>query len=218
MPQKTGHKSKDGKNLFYNLEQRVVQKYVDKVPKWLETYHLTLLTILWTAGILIFSYLARNNINWLWLSSLIIFLQYVTDMFDGAVGRHRNTGLVLWGFYMDHLLDYFFISAVIIGYAMIFPAQYHFTFFFILAVIGAFSAHTHLAFGATQQFNISFGRIGPTEARLGCIILNTLIIFLGTATLEIALPYVLGIGMIIVFLAVLKEQKKIWKLDMDNKK
>ena len=53
----------------------------------------------------------------LWFVSLMIVLQYLTDLFDGEVGRQRNTGLIKWGFYMDHFLDYLFLSSLVfVGY------------------------------------------------------------------------------------------------------
>lgn len=97
------------------LEKRFVTYWTPRIPQWLETYHLTLMTIVWSAGVLLFGWLAREDPRWLWPSSGMIFLQWLTDCFDGSVGRHRKTGLKLWGFYMDHLLDYFFMGSVFVG-------------------------------------------------------------------------------------------------------
>ena len=98
------------------LERRLVPLVIPRIPLWLETYHLTMLTFLWSGLILAFSYLAAGNIRWLWAVSLMIALQWVTDYYDGKIGKHRNTGLVRWGYYMDHLLDYFFLASILIGY------------------------------------------------------------------------------------------------------
>ena len=72
----------------------MVNWIVPRIPPFIETYHLTLLTLIWSTGIVVCSYLARDNISWLWLVSLFIFLQYMSDVLDGAVVRYRNTGLV----------------------------------------------------------------------------------------------------------------------------
>lgn len=111
---------KEGEWILAKVEKRMVNWLVPRVPPFIETYHLTLLTLLWSIGIVAFSFLARDNINWLWGASFFILLQYITDVLDGAVGRYRETGLVKWGFYMDHLLDYVFLASVIVGYALIF--------------------------------------------------------------------------------------------------
>jgi len=56
------------------------------------------MTIPLSAGIIIFGYLAKDNFSWLWLSSLMIFLQWFTDSFDGALGKFRDTGIPKWVF------------------------------------------------------------------------------------------------------------------------
>ena len=108
-----GGDKKTGKWAFATLERRMVTWLVPKVPSWLETYHLTMLTLVWCIGIVIASLLARQSMHWLWLVSAFIVLQYLSDVLDGAVGRYRDTGLVKWGFYMDHFLDFLFLLSII---------------------------------------------------------------------------------------------------------
>ncbi len=47
-----------------------------------------MLTLLWSLLILVFSYLAATNIRWLWFVSVMIVLQYITDYYDGKVGKY----------------------------------------------------------------------------------------------------------------------------------
>lgn len=209
---------KVGKGLFSFIERPFVNRYVSKVPSWLETYHLTYMTILWSVVIVGASYLAKNNIKWLWLVSLMIFMQYLTDLFDGAVGRHRNTGLIKWGYYMDHFLDYIFLCSILIGYALLLPPNFDYTLLTILAIFGAFMVNSYLSFAATNQFKIHYLWIGPTEVRFIFIIINTLLIFFGRTYMARALPYVLVFSFLGLILVVYRTQKKIWKIDMDNKK
>ncbi len=113
---------KKGEWVLAKAEKLMVNWLVPRVPSFIETYHLTMLTLLWSIGIVACSFLARENIHWLWLVSLFIFLQYMSDVLDGAVGRYRDTGLVRWGYYMDHFLDYVFLASIIAGYALIFTS------------------------------------------------------------------------------------------------
>src|SRR5687768_17127244 len=66
------------------LERRVAPIVLPWIPGWLETYHLTMLTLLWSGLILVFSYLAAGDPRWLWGVSVMIALQWVTDFFDGS--------------------------------------------------------------------------------------------------------------------------------------
>lgn len=86
---------------------------------------------------MVFGYLAQYNVQWLWGSSAMILAQYLTDLFDGVVGRHRDTGLVRWGYYADHFLDYMFMCCILIGYTFFIPDRYG-IMFFILMVYGGF--------------------------------------------------------------------------------
>lgn len=212
-----GGDKKQGFSILHKPETKFKEWLVPKVPKKIETYHLTLTTVLWSLLIIVFSFFAKYNIRWLWLVSLMIALQYITDLLDGAIGRLRNTGLVKWGFYMDHFLDYIFLCSILIGYSMILPRQFHYILFFILAFFGAFMVNSFLSFAATNQFKISYLKIGPTEIRLIFIIVNTLLIIFDNTFFAAALPYVLAGSTFGLFVVVFKTQKILWKIDMENK-
>lgn len=200
------------------LERRLAPIVLPKIPAWLETHHLTMLTLVWSLLILAFSYLAATNIRWLWLVSVMIFLQYVTDHYDGKIGKYRNTGLVRWGYYMDHLLDYFFLSSVIIGYSFILPEKSRLQLLFTLAIFGAYDMSTFLAFAATDRLKISYLKFGPTEFRLALIVINALLILFGTRHMISGLKFV-NVGAVLgLCLLVYQTQKKIWQLDMQHKR
>lgn len=205
-------------SLFGPLEKKLVDKYTPKIPKCIETYHLTLLTILWSLLIVLFGFFAKYNLNWLWLVSLMISFQYITDLFDGAVGRYRDTGLVKWGYYMDHFLDYIFLCSILVAYMFIVPDEMKYIQFFILAVFGAFMVNSYLSFASTNEFKIDYMKIGPTEVRLGFIIVNTLWIVFGQTYLRWTLPFVLIASLVCIMIVIYRTQKVIWKIDMKEKK
>jgi phosphatidylglycerophosphate synthase len=208
---------KFGRSLLADPEERLKQWLLPKVPSWLETYHLTTMTVLWSILVLLFSFLARHNVHWMWLTSLMIVMQYLTDLLDGAVGRQRDTGLVKWGFYMDHLLDYIFLCSMLIGYGYLFPQHYGFLLLLVLMVFGAFMVNSFLSFAATNQFRIAYMGIGPTEIRLAFIVVNALICFVSPAYVRAALPYVLGFAVFGLFVTVVRTQKELWDADMKEK-
>ncbi len=215
---KFGGDRKTGKWAFANLERRMVTWLVPKVPSWIETYHLTMLTLAWSVGIVVASLLARQNLHWLWLVSGFIALQYLSDVLDGAVGRYRDTGLVKWGFYMDHFLDFLFLASVIVGYSLALPHIEAYWFAVLLVVGGALMVNTFLSFAATNEFQISTLGIGPTEIRLFFVLANAGMVFFGTAWLTIALPVVVGILTLALAWSVWQSHQRIWKIDMVNKR
>ncbi len=212
-----GGDKKEGRSLLYNAEERLKAVLLPHVPHGVETYHLTLTTVLWSILVIFFCWLATYNRQWMWGVSLMVASQYITDLLDGAIGRKRNTGLIKWGFYMDHFLDYIFLCALLIGYSLLMPNDLKVIMFFIMAVIGAFMVNSFLQFAATNKFRISYWGIGPTEIRLIFILINTLIIYVNQVLYVQALPYILCVAVFGLFFTVYNTQRDLWRIDMENK-
>jgi archaetidylinositol phosphate synthase len=216
-PQYFAGADKTNTSFLSTLERKLAPWVIPRIPCWIETQHLTMLTLLWSGLIIFFSYLATRNIRWLWLVSLMIALQWVTDHYDGKVGKYRNTGLVRWGYYMDHLLDYFFLCSILIGYAFILPERSRFQLLLMLALFAAYDFSTFLAFAATDKLKISYMKFGPTEFRVALIIINGLLITFGTKYMVGGLKWVNGGAVIGLAFLIYSTQKKIWQLDMRGK-
>jgi phosphatidylglycerophosphate synthase len=209
---------KQGEWFFARGEKRMVNYLTPRLPPFIETHHLTLLTFLWSAGIVAGSLLAQGNLHWLWLVSAFILLQYLTDVLDGAVGRYRNTGLVKWGYYMDHFLDYVFLASIIAGYGLLLSEIPWHWFLALMALGGAFMVNMFLSFAVTNEFRISVLKVGPTEMRLFFILVNTAIALFGTGWVEASLPFVTALFTGALAWVVFRTQKQIWNLDMEQKR
>ncbi|HEX8352538.1 MAG TPA: CDP-alcohol phosphatidyltransferase family protein [Pyrinomonadaceae bacterium] len=210
--------TKSSTSLLSPLERRLARAVVPRIPPWLGTHHLTLMTLAWCAGLVVFGRLAAGDLRWLWGSSAMIALQWLTDFFDGKVGKHRGTGLVKWGFYMDHLLDFAFLCAVLLGYALVLPATAHLSLFLVLAVFGGFMVNSFLAFAATGRFHISHGKLGPTEFRLALVLINSLVVFYGTRRMTKALPYVAACGLAALCVLAYRTQHELWLRDTEQRR
>lgn len=214
----TGDKKLPLKSLLAKHERKFIDSNIAKFPTWIQGYHLTLMTIPLTVGLIVSGYLASSNLNWLWLSSLMLFLQWFTDSFDGALGRYRDTGIPKWGFYMDHFLDFVFMSSVLLGYSFLFEGLNKVLVFFMVPAFGCLMVSSFLAFGATGQFKITYLRTGPTEVRGGFILLNCLIIIFGIGFMEKVLIYIFIVFIAALCVVIYRTQKYIWKIDMQNKR
>ena len=171
---------KVGESFLTSLEKKIVAWGVPKIPSNIETYHLTFATVLWSLGVVFFGYLTRYSLSWIWMISVMIIAQYVTDLFDGAVGRHRQTGLIKWGFFMDHFLDFIFICSLAVAGYFIAPEGLTLWYFSLLIVLSCFMVISFLSFATTNKFEIYHHGFGPTEFRLVLVIINTLIFYTGT--------------------------------------
>jgi archaetidylinositol phosphate synthase len=214
----TGDKKLPLKSPFAKVERRFIDAIVPKFPRWIEGYHLTLMTIPISAAVIAAGLLARTNIAWLWLSSAMLFLQWFTDSFDGSLGRFRDTGIPKWGYYMDHLLDFAFMSSLLVSYAFMFDGIHQIVFFILIPLFGLFYVNSFLSFSATQEFKITFLGTGPTELRFGLILLNTAMITWGTGFLKPVLVYIPVIMFAVLCVIIFRTQKYIWSIDMRDKR
>ena len=207
------------KTLLSAPEKRFIQWLTPHFPAWVETWQLTMLTVPWSLGVIGLGILAGHtgNLHWLWLSSIMVFLQWFTDCFDGAIGRDRNEGLVKWGFYMDHFLDFVFMCSVFIGWSYLFDGVANKLLWFMSLGMGCLMVNAFLGFGATNQFKITYLATGPTEMRLYFILVNTAITFFGTGWLEKSLLYIFIAFWLGICVVIFRTQKRIYKIDMDIK-
>jgi phosphatidylglycerophosphate synthase len=208
---------KVGKSFLSNAENKLKYWAVPRIPKTIETYHLTLMTLMWSMGNVVLAFYARKNLSILWLVSLLILLQYLTDLFDGELGRQRNTGLIRWGFYMDHFLDYIFLCSLVFVGFMISPPGLETWYFGLLVITGAFMVNSFLLFAATNTFEIYRYGLGPTEFRLCLIAINTFIILFGTKTFPVLLPAAVLLCAAALAVNTFQIHRRLWALDMKSR-
>ena len=207
---------KKGQSILGPVERRFIDWAIPKVPKPIMSHHLTYLTALWSAGTVLFGWLARDNHAWLHAMSAMVFLQWLTDSFDGSLGKYRKQGLVKWGFFMDHLLDLVFAGSIVIGYSFLVEAKWlEFLFLLLLLITCATMATSFLSFAATNQFQIAYYGIGPTEIRIGYIALNTFVYFVGTEIFSWGVPVVVGLNFFAFVVLAAQTSRNLWQLDYD---
>ncbi len=208
---------KKGASVLWIYERMMINHIAPKVPLWIKSYYLTLASIPISALIVFFGYLASYNIHWLWMSSLMIVLQYFTDSLDGELGKRRKMGMKRWGYFMDHFLDYIFLSAIIYGYSFLLPNRVQWMIIIVVILCTAFMVNSYLLMAATNEFKISFMGVGPTEGRIVAIFNNMLMIALGPRYVLPLLPYLLVIGFLALIYVVFRTQRHILRLDRLSK-
>ena len=126
MDKKSGHKN-------HNILEPTLRAFkawaVPRLPAWVTTYNLTLVSIVWSSLIILAGYMSQTNTCWLFLAIVCIMLHIITDQLDGAVGRYRNTGAVKWGYFMDHTMDTILLSSVFVALFFALPPTYRLTLF-----------------------------------------------------------------------------------------
>jgi archaetidylinositol phosphate synthase len=182
---------RDKQFLLAGPEARVLEWIARRLPAWLKPDHLTALGVLAAVGIAAAYVLSNGNEAWLWAASGLLVVHWLGDSLDGTLARVRGTERPRYGYYLDHLVDAFATAAIGIGLGL----SPHMLLAVGLAIVVAYlilSINTYLETHAFGVFTLGYGRLGPTEARLALIAVNSL---LALGLVEFGLLDVLGIGL-----------------------
>ena len=87
--------TKSSSSLLSPLERRLARRVLPRIPRWLETYHLTMLTLVWCAGLVFFGRLESRKGLELFCDALDVLagrgaLKGATVTFLGKNGRVRH--------------------------------------------------------------------------------------------------------------------------------
>lgn len=188
---KTRNTKRDAKHerandiLLGALERPLIRWLAEKLPATVMPDHMTLIGFFAAVLIAVSYWLTNFDRNFLWLASFGFVLNWFGDSLDGSLARYRKIERPRFGYFIDHTVDAF--TQVIIGVGIGLSPYVRFEFaLFVLVGYLLLSIHTYIAIFACGVFKISYGKFGPTEARVLAILINTLIYFVGSPTLNFA--------------------------------
>lgn len=167
------------------LERPALHWLAGHMPSWVTPDILTGIGIL-GAGITFAAYcLANLNIHFFWLASLGLVVNWFGDSLDGTLARFRHSERPRYGFFVDHTVDVFSEMLIVLGMGLSPLVRFDIA---CLALIGylMLSVFVYVRTYVDGVFQISYGKIGPTEVRLIIILLNMLPFFAGPWRFEMA--------------------------------
>ena len=181
MPSIEDHKRTN--DIFFGpLERPALRWMAMHMPAWVTPDMLTGLGVL--GGVIIFFayYFSRISPAFLWLASFGFVVNWVGDSMDGSLARYRNIQRPRYGFFIDHTIDVVVEAMVILGLGVSFYVRFDLA---CLALIGylMLSVLVYVQQLVTNEFRISYGKLGPTEVRVIVILANTIIFFAGNPVL-----------------------------------
>jgi archaetidylinositol phosphate synthase len=138
--------------------------------------HMTILGVVAAFGIAAAYVLSNGDRAWLWAASALLVVHWLGDWLDGTLARVRRAERPTYGYYLDHLVDAVATAAIGLGLGLS-PYLLLTTGLVIVVAYLVLSINTYLETQALGVFSLGYGRLGPTEARLGLIVLNTLLAF-----------------------------------------
>jgi phosphatidylglycerophosphate synthase len=139
---------------------------------WVLPNDLTAVGVLAAVGICVAYGLSDGASGWLWAASALLAVHWLGDSLDGTLARVRGIGRPRYGYYLDHLVDAMATALIGIGLGLSPYMLLSIGTIFVVAYL-VLSINVYLESQALGRFSIGYGLIGPTEARLGLIALNT---------------------------------------------
>ena len=183
------------------LEHKVLIWLAARQPKWVTS---DMLTAVGTAGAFLIGLgyaLTSININFLWLSTFGLFVNWYGDSLDGNLARYRRKQRPIYGYYIDHTMD-------VINEAMMFFGAGMAPFFDMRLTVAAFVLYLVLTLNVSMnahlrsEFKLTYLKLGPTEFRLIIAIANTVMLCFGERILSSIVPNCF-IGFVVLMLCIM---------------
>ena len=153
-------------------EARVLEWLARRLPRRVMPDHLTILALAAALGIAAAYLLSNRDPVWLWAASALLVVHWLGDSLDGTLARVRRIERPTYGYYLDHLADA--VATVVIGVGLGLSPHLLLASGMVLVVAYlVLSINTYLETQALGVFRLGYGRLGPTEARLGLVAVNT---------------------------------------------
>jgi archaetidylinositol phosphate synthase len=158
--------------LLAHPEARVLEWIARRLPARVMPDHMTVLGVLAALGIAAAYVLSNGDSAWLWAASALLVVHWFGDSLDGTLARVRRIERPTYGYYLDHLVDAIATAVIGIGLGLS-PYLLLATGMVLVIAYLVLSINTYLETQALGVFRLGYGRLGPTEARVGLIALNT---------------------------------------------
>jgi phosphatidylglycerophosphate synthase len=158
--------------LLAKPEKRLLQAIARRLPGWVLPNDLTALGVFAAIGIAVAYALSGDSNLWLWAASALLVVHWLGDSLDGTLARVRGIGRPRYGYYLDHLVDGIATAMIGIGLGLS-PHMLLSVGTLLVVAYLVLSINVYLESQALGRFSIGYGFVGPTEARIGLIALNT---------------------------------------------
>jgi archaetidylinositol phosphate synthase len=166
------------------IEKPVLLWLAARMPGWVTSDMLTGVGTLGSIIIFVSYWLTNRNANFLWLACFGFFVNWFGDSLDGTLARYRKIERPRYGFFIDHVVDAYNEVLVFLGLAVSPFVRFELA---TLALIGylLLSILVYITTCVMGEFRISYGKLGPTEARLIAVSANILVFFVGNPKIKL---------------------------------
>lgn len=160
------------------LERQALQWLAAHSPTWATPDHYTSLGVLGSVIIFLGYVLSNYHPGYFWLANLGFVINWLGDSLDGTLARYRHIERPIYGFYIDHTTDAISQVLVFSGLGLSPYVDFNVAILALVAYL-LLSVLVYVRTCVVAEFRISYNKLGPTEARLLAMLLNTAMFFFG---------------------------------------
>ncbi len=171
--------------LLGSIEKKALHWLAAHTPPWIGPDHMTVLGLFGSVIIFVGYGLTNLHPGYLWLASFGFVINWYGDSLDGTIARYRRQERPVYGFFVDHTVDAISEVLMFLGLGLSPFVRFEIA---CMALIGYLlvSVLVYIRTYVKGEFVISYGKLGPTEARLIAISANTVIFFIGNPQWTVA--------------------------------
>jgi archaetidylinositol phosphate synthase len=152
-------------SVLSSAERRVLRYLALRMPRRVNSDHLTALALVAMAGAGLSFWLSSVTPVGLWLVTVFLALNWFGDSLDGTLARVRHHQRPRYGYYVDHVVDaagamFLFGGLALSGYMHPLVAMG------VLVAYLVMSVEIYLAAHVLGEFRITYFQMGPTELRI----------------------------------------------------
>jgi archaetidylinositol phosphate synthase len=146
------------------LERPALAWMARRLPGWVMPDHLTAIGLAGALAAAAGFVASRWSIQWLWLASLGLILNWAGDSLDGTLARLRAIERLRYGFFVDHASDLFSQTLVFLALGASPCARFGVACLALIAFLMAF-VYTLIYAQVRGTLRITYFGFGPTEIR-----------------------------------------------------
>ncbi|MBR6846931.1 MAG: CDP-alcohol phosphatidyltransferase family protein [Bacteroidales bacterium] len=163
-------------SVLNGVEKKALLWLAERQPKWVNSDTLTFIGFIGSVIIAAGYILSNYNINFLWLASLGLVINWYGDSLDGTLARFRKQQRPVYGFYLDHTMDAINETFMFMGVGLS-PFMRFDLSCILLAIYLMLTLNVSMNAHLKGEFRLTYAKLGPTEFRLIAIIVNAILVF-----------------------------------------
>ena len=153
-------------------EEAILVWFLPRMPRWVSPDMLTTIALAANIAAGCLYVLAPKHMWLLLVINALLVVNWFSDSLDGKLARYRKLIRPYFGQYIDHVCDCFGILAFCWGIAYSSLVRTP-VFALVPALFTLIVLHIYYSKLQLRRYSLTLGPIGPTEMRVGVILVNT---------------------------------------------